>query len=112
MENARLPKNEESSAVERSKSNRTTEFTARQCRVCEALLVSDFWIGREEIDRIAGASNGPQIIAELRHGWGIDIEMRRVDRVDRDGRHCKPGQYRITTQGRGRLAELKGEHHG
>lgn len=74
-------------------------FTARQNRVLEALLTRQGWIWREEIDRIAGASNGPEIIRQLRHHHGIEIDMRKVPRIDRDGRPCEPGQYKITGPG-------------
>lgn len=75
------------------------KFTARQNRVLEALLARQGWIWREDIDRIAGASNGPEIIAQLRHHHGIEIDMRKVPKIDRDGRPCEPGQYKITGLG-------------
>ena len=85
--------------------------TPRQRRVLAALAATDGWISREEVDRIAGASNGPQIIAELRHRWGISIEMEQARVVDRDNRPCKPGRYRLKPEGRERLTEL-GDFHG
>lgn len=47
---------------------------------------------REEIDRIAGASNGPELIAELRRR-GLRIPCHRVPGIDRDGRPVKFGVY-------------------
>lgn len=47
---------------------------------------------REEIDRIAGASNGPELIAELRRR-GLRIPCQRVPGIDRDGYPIKFGVY-------------------
>lgn len=89
----------------------TVAFTPRQTRVMEALLQTDNWISRESVDRIAGASNGPQVILELRRKvTGYDgIEMQKADATDRDGKACKPGRYRLSTQGRQRAAEWLGK---
>lgn len=89
------------------------KFTPRQERVLGALLSTSGWVWREDIDRIAGASNGPQIIMELRRKVtghdGIDLE--RVDCVDRDGRPCHPGRYRLNEIGRQRLGGGQGVVH-
>lgn len=84
--------------------SKTPVFTPRQSRVLEALLMSESWISRESVDRIAGASNGPQIILELRRKvTGHEgIEMQKSDATDRDGKACKPGCYRLTSMGRQR----------
>lgn len=71
----------------------------RQMRVAKALMqAGERWTWREDIDRIAGASNGPEVISALRRK-GIEIRMQRVERTDRDGKLCKPGQYRLTQKG-------------
>lgn len=44
----------------------------RQSRVAHALLNAPAWIAREAIDRIAGASNGPEVICQLRNRLGYD----------------------------------------
>lgn len=80
-------------------SPKARKFTARQSRVLQALLARQGWIWREDIDRIAGASNGPEIIRQLRRRHGIEIDMRKVPKLDRDGRPCEPGQYKITGPG-------------
>lgn len=82
------------------------KFTPRQERVLAALLAAPAGIFREEIDRISGASNGPEVIAQLRHQWGVGIDTERVERTDRDGKPCKPGKYLLTPQGRQRASEL------
>lgn len=78
---------------------RKPTLTARQKRVLEALVVRMGWIWREEIDHIAGASNGPEIIRQLRRRHGIEIDMVKVEKIDRDGSPCKPGKYKITEHG-------------
>lgn len=85
------------------------KFTARQHRTLSALK-SGRWIWREDIDRIAGASNGPEIIAQLRHTHLIEIDMQRVKVKDRDGLEASPGRYRLTSRGRETLRhiDLKG----
>ena len=84
----------------------TMTLTARQERVLQALKGTTGWIAREAIDRIAGASNGPDVISRLRSKLGADsIEMERVPVIDRDGKPATPGRYRLTDLGRQRLAE-------
>jgi hypothetical protein len=108
MENARFPTKEEPSALDSANSKvettRAGAFTPRQSRVLQALLTAENWIARESVDSIAGASNGPQIILELRRKvTGHDgIEMQKAEATDRDGRACKPGRYRLTALGRER----------
>lgn len=81
------------------KAERTRKMSPRRIRVLEALLArQSCWIFREEIDRIAGSSNGPDVIAQLRHRHGVEIDMQMVPRVDRDGRACEVGQYKLTEQ--------------
>jgi hypothetical protein len=115
MENAQLHTSAEPSAP--NSANRTTalRLTKRQMRVIAALVQANDWVSRESIDRIAGASNGPQIILELRRkvtSWD-GIEMARQDALDRDGRSCKPGRYRLTPIGRQRVEALGWEcQHG
>lgn len=106
MKNARPPEAAESSAPNSAKSTAGYQLTARQRRLLDALLTRPS-LFREEVDRITGASNGPQVVAELRHRWSVDIHMERVDRIDRDGRPCKPGEYSITDAGRLRASQLQ-----
>jgi len=80
------------------------DLPPRQSRVLRALIEASDWIDREQVDRIAGAANGPQIIMELRRKvTGQDgIDMERVDKIDRDGKLSKPGRYRLNEIGRSR----------
>ena len=109
MENAQLHITAEPSAPN-SANSIGQKLTARQRRVLEALFATYEWTTREAIDRIAGASNGPQIVLELRRKvTGYDgIEMRRAEVTDRDGKSCKPGRYRLTEQGRARARAALG----
>lgn len=95
------------SANSTADNGRSARLTPRQSRLLEALLQASDWISRESVDRIAGASNGPQIVLEVRRKvTGHDgIEMRKADATDRDGKACKPGRYRLSTQGRQRAME-------
>lgn len=77
----------------------TRKMSPRRIRVLEALHARKSWIFREDIDRIAGSSNGPDVVSQLRHRHGIEIDMQMVPRVDRDGRPCEVGQYKLTEQG-------------
>jgi hypothetical protein len=47
---------------------------------------------REEIDRIAGASNGPALITQLR-GLGLGVKCTMTPGIDRDGYPIKFGIY-------------------
>jgi len=70
-------------------------FTPRQQRAINALRLKPRW--REEIDRIAGASNGPQVISELRKK-GFVINCIRVKSIDKDGKTCRPGRYYLQSE--------------
>lgn len=74
----------------------------RHLRVLALLLARP--ARREEIDRAAGASNGPDLIANLR-ALGLDAPCTRIEAIDRDGRECRPGVYRLTGGDRRRLAD-------
>ena len=56
-------------------------------------------VKREELDRAAGCSNAPELVAELRRR-GLELPCERVDAIDRDGRPCRPGVYHLTADDR------------
>ena len=58
---------------------------------------------REEVDRIAGCSNGPELIAELRRR-GLDFPCDRVPAIDRDGYPIRYGVYSLTNSDRRKIA--------
>ena len=69
----------------------------RHLRVLAAALRRS--LPREQVDREAGCSNGPELIAELRRR-GLDFPCVRIEAIDRDGRPCKPGVYNLTNADR------------
>lgn len=54
---------------------------------------------RESLDRLAGCSNSPELVAELRRR-GLEIECVRVPDFDRDGRPIQRGVYLLDDNGR------------
>jgi hypothetical protein len=54
---------------------------------------------REALDSTAGASNGPELVAELRRR-GLEVPCERVTFIDRDGQKCRPGVYSFTASDR------------
>jgi hypothetical protein len=65
-------------------------------------------VKREELDRICGCSNSPDIILKLRRDYvGFDgVNCKMVDCIDRDGRRCKAGMYSFSEAGFTRIHEL------
>lgn len=76
----------------------------RYLRIIAALLARPQL--REEIDTVAGASNGPDAILNIRDlftdGLGKDkhLTCTRIKFIDRDGKVCRPGVYSFGEQGR------------
>ena len=56
-------------------------------------------VTREELDRRAGCSNGPELVAELRRR-GLDCPCERVPAWDRDGHEVRRGVYHLTPRDR------------
>ena len=89
------PTKAESSALDPRKFTGTDN--PRHLRVIPALLARPR--RREDVDAIAGCSNSPELIAELRRR-GLDVPCERIEFVDRDGCICRPGVYSFTTRDR------------
>jgi hypothetical protein len=72
----------------------------RYLRAIQALRVRP--VPREQLDRIAGCSNGPALIAELRAlGLGEEgLPCTKVPNRDRDGRSIRRGVYSFSNTGR------------
>lgn len=69
--------------------------TPRQYRVIKALMQSR--PTREQLDRIAGASNSPQVILELRRlNWAIQTHREEVK--DRDGKTVRRGRFELNPE--------------
>lgn len=72
---------------------------ARHLRALAVLLKRP--VSRENLDSIAGCSNGPELVAELRRrGLEGELLCERIAFIDRDGRPCRPGVYSLTAKGR------------
>ena len=74
-------------------------------RVLTALLSGPLM--REQVDHIAGASNGPQTIAGLRKLMSLAIPCEDVPARDRDGHSTRPGRYALSTADRARVLQLQ-----
>ena len=72
----------------------------RHLRVLIALLRRA--MPREHIDAEAGASNGPELVAELRRR-GLELPCDRIPVYDRDGKEVKRGVYHATSRDRGKI---------
>ena len=77
----------------------------RQLRVIHALLAGP--LTREQLDRVAGSSNGPALIAELRDsGLGKEgLPCTLIPDRDRDGVLIRRGVYHLSTLGRSAVYE-------
>ncbi len=71
------------------------KLSSREKRAVNALLNRP--IMRENLDAIAGCSNSPELVAGLRRK-GLSVPCDRVERYDKDGNVCYPGQYSFTNE--------------
>lgn len=69
----------------------------RHLRVIQSLMIRPR--KREEIDTIAGASNGPELMAELRRR-GLRAKCQLTPGIDRDGYPIKFGIYEFNDDDR------------
>ena len=79
-------------------------YNPRHLRVIQAVSVRP--IPREQLDTVAGCSNGPDLVAELRRR-GLDMPCTRTKKRDRDFFDTWPGVYHLTQQDRRRLDAWK-----
>ena len=112
MKNAR-PSKAETSAREQGDSSSSAAFLGtdnpRHLRVIQALLTRP--LPREQVDSVAGCSNGPDLIAELRRR-GLDAPCERTKKKDRDMFDCWPGVYHLTQRDRRRISMWKRKREG
>ena len=78
----------------------------RHLRVIQALMTRP--LPREQLDAVAGASNGPELVAELRRR-GLELPCCRTKKKDRDLFDCWPGVYHLTQQDRRRVKKWLAE---
>ena len=75
-------------------------LTPRQRRALVALMERPR--SREELDRIAGTSNSPDLVSRLRQR-GILILCEHVSHTDRDGMKGWHGVYKLPASEKGRI---------
>lgn len=92
MKTPQLPKGNQSAPDKRKF---TGTDNPRHLRAIHALWVSPQ--PREAIDRRAGCSNGPELIAELRRR-GLEVPCDKTPCIDRDGFEVKRGIYYLTAK--------------
>lgn len=66
---------------------------------------------REHIDREAGCSNGPELVAELRRR-GLEVPCGRVPAYDRDGLLVTRGVYYLTLRDRRKVHQWLSKRGG
>ena len=69
----------------------------RHLRVIQALRVRP--LPREQLDQVAGCSNGPELVAELRRR-GLKLPCPRTKKKDRDLFDVFPGVYHLSESDR------------
>jgi hypothetical protein len=76
----------------------------RQRRMLE-LLVRFGRVTNIQIREYVGALNAPELMAQLRkNGWEWTCE--RIEVIDRDGQHCRPGLYGLSEEHQILAAEI------
>ena len=74
----------------------------RWLRVIAALLKRS--VMREQLDKIAGASNSPDIILNLRR-HGLQIPCKRIPIYDQDNKLCRAGVYELSKSDRIKISK-------
>lgn len=94
---------ERDDGAENFKANSTGFHTEnpRHLRAIDALQKRP--MPREHLDRAAGCSNGPELVAELRRR-GLEVPCPRVPDLDRDGKPIRRGVYFLTDKDRRKIA--------
>lgn len=107
MKNARPPEGK-SSAREQGESRYNSPFLGtvnpRHLRVIQGLITRP--LPREHVDQVAGCSNAPELVAELRRR-GLEIPCTRTKKQDRDMFDCWPGVYHFTQADRRKVNAWK-----
>lgn len=85
-------------------------LTGQQRRLALALLSNSQGVGisRENSDRVAHASNSPNVVWQLR-AKGVQIATERVPFITCDNTESWYGRYHLAPESRQRLRELLGE---
>ena len=107
MKNARPTKGETSAPKQGDSKSRAVFLgteNPRHLRAIQAVTVRP--VPREELDRVAGCSNGPALVADLRD-LGLELPCTRTKKLDRDLFACWPGVYHLTESDRRKLNAWK-----
>ena len=107
MKNAR-PQISEASALDKRNGTaekvRKDKFAGtnnpRHLRIIHALLRRS--MPREQVDKEAGCSNGPDLVAELRRR-GLNTPCAAIPVIDRDGKEVRRGVYFLTNLDRRKI---------
>ena len=106
MKKRPTPQKAESSAPNRPKFTGTDN--PRHLRALAVLLRRP--VPREQLDSLAGASNSPELVAELRRR-GLEVPCERIRFIDRDGYTCRPGVYSLTIADRRMVHAWRATRH-
>lgn len=100
-----MPKEKQANEVGAMKVRVSSGRSYRMIRLVHALLRGP--ITREDADRVAGCSNSPDLVADIRRiGLGHKhLVCTLFTVVDRDGKASRPGRYSITPEGHAMLTE-------
>lgn len=93
---------DQQSQPERPEQAKFSTDNPRHLRAIRLLMIRP--VKREELDQVAGCSNAPELIAELRRR-GLEIPCARISCLDRDGKECRPGIYHLSDKDRRILAK-------
>lgn len=108
MRNARSVGTEAGVLASTSDSKQAAAFRGtdnpRHLRVLQAVTVRP--LPREQLDRVAGCSNGPALVADLRD-LGLELPCTRTRQLDRDLFPTWPGVYHLTARDRRKLSAWK-----
>ena len=106
MKNARSTEVKASALSKRRNSTSSNPFSTdnlRQLRILAAAVVRSRT--REEVDRITGSSNGPDVIAQLRRK-GLEFPCTMISDTDRDGLPIRRGVYNLTDKDRRKVLAM------
>jgi len=89
-------------------SNRIKPFVGtnnpRRIRALIALVYRDC-VSREDLDRLAGCTNSPDLVAQLKKRCSLDIQTREVKVKDRDGKSTWYGEYSLAIEDKYRVKQ-------
>jgi hypothetical protein len=83
-------------------------LSPRQARLLLAMLHRP--VMRRDADRIAGATNSPDVVLHLRR-MGLEIDTERLAVMNQDGNLSHVGKYHLKPESRPLALELLGVRH-